>query len=589
MQTRGTLGLPTSQRYLREKGDDRAVKDEGSAVKLPPPVANGGRVGVDEKKKMSAIEQEIEAIRQEDSLKENIPSLLQRPVILPRQTMNNLTSGLYWAYGSWGRVVATSSACWAYPTVDSFAMECKRKLLPPTVLMRLEYLNTLDIVRTLCVTCSKRQRAERRVVIDDIDSLDTATTGKGNQSSGSGGGIVRVMSTSEAKLYPPGAKVSDSESSTFRVRDGVIPVVATRTSSIAIDSQESCKRAGTFPNTCIIAIDVMFRVRPSSSKRQSQPSSQQQSPSSASSSKQQQKKSSTGPTPPEVCFITIGDWGGDIPEKRWVAETLTKIVQRRMVKFIISTGDNFYPTGVQSVNDKLFLDIFEKPYRDVGLQRIRWFIIAGNHDQWGLPPQKEYSLEHPRWYFPSFHYNESIPLYRDVRKSSRETIELAVLNTAGREMWQQCDMLDDFFAHVEERHGGYLHDMSRHWRMVANHEPLYSGVFFFFFLPYMQQSLVHAYFNGDDHFLEVHRSQGTDYFVSGAGGGTAMYYVVEETPKTAKFQLKAATHETITGFMLHCIKDDVMITTLVDGATGEAVFIYKTKYVVNLKEFGLEK
>lgn len=588
-QTRGS-GSPSTLRSQRS-GAYEDVVDE-------PRRGSNGEPSAAEKQKQE-LAQEVADMQKEDQMKESVPSILRRPIQLPRQTMNNITSGLYWAYGSWGRVVATSSACWAYPTVDSFSVECKRKLLPPVVLIRLEFVSTLDIVRSLCVSCSSRQRAQRRQVMDDASFEDLAADSDPTRTNKTtdAGGIVRVISVTDAKHQPPikeddgeNQRVSADESSTFRIRDGrIVPTVATRTASIAIDSQESCKRAGTFPGMCIIDIDVLFRVR-----------SEKESPSEKEEESAAQKRGrlSRGPPPPEVCFITLGDWGGDSPEKRWTAAMLAKVVQRRMVKFIISTGDNFYPTGVQSVNDRHFLDTFERPYSNVALQRIRWYIIAGNHDQWGLPPQKEYAVDHPRWFFPHFHYNRTIPLFRDVRKSSRETIELAVLNTAGREVWQQCDMLDAFFASVEDRHGGYLHDMSRHWRMVANHEPLFSGGLHGVsnrnkglrdqFLPYMQQSLVHAYFNGDDHFLEVHRAGGTDYFVSGGGGGSARYFVVEEMPKTAKFQLKASTRETITGFMMHCVKGGAMITSLIDGQTGEVVFSYKTNYVVSLKEFGLE-
>lgn len=480
-------------------------------------------------------------VEEEDRLKEAIPTLMRRPVKRPRQAMNNITSGMYWAHGSWGRVVATSGGCWAHPSVSSFAVQCNRKGLPQNVVIRVEHNAVLDVVRAECRSCDSN-----------------------------GGSQIAVRYLEEGKRGAP-VKSSSSESSNsdsfdFEVKKG-IPTLAVTVASFVVSSA-ACQTRGTFRNSCIVAVDVLFSV----------------------------KKKQLRPSPPEVCFVTIGDWGAPLDEQLLVAKTLTQIVRRRMVKFIVSTGDNFYPTGVQTINDQQFLTTFEQPYNDPALQRLRWYICAGNHDQWGLPPQRDYGLEHPRWYFPAFHYNRSVPLYRDVVKDSLETIELVVLNTAGRDISSQCDMMDAFFASVEDRHGGYMRDLSRHWRFVVNHEPLFSGGIHGTagrgrslrqnFQPYMQQNLVHAYFNGDDHFLEIHRSNGTDYMTSGAGGGSLRYYTVDLMPDTAVFQLaKGDTHR---GFMLHCIKEGVMQTTLVDGLTGEVLFLYKTKYFVVPAEFKME-
>ena len=87
-------------------------------------------------------------------------------------------------------------------------------------------------------------------------------------------------------------------------------------------------------------------------------------------------------------FIAIGDWGrcGEFYQKE-VAQQMAKASVSVDASFIVSTGDNFYPSGVASVNDPLWDRSFENVYYQFSLQK-EWDVILGNHD-YKTNPQAE--------------------------------------------------------------------------------------------------------------------------------------------------------------------------------------------------------
>ena len=51
-------------------------------------------------------------------------------------------------------------------------------------------------------------------------------------------------------------------------------------------------------------------------------------------------------------------------------------------QFIISTGDNFYESGVDSVENSQWKTSYENVYSGKGLQK-NWCVVLGNHDYSG--------------------------------------------------------------------------------------------------------------------------------------------------------------------------------------------------------------
>lgn len=461
---------------------------------------------------------------------------------VPPAALLNLSSGDYWARGSWGRIVAVTPGCWVHPSVDSYAIECDEHVFgekgDTSVRVRVEVVAILRVTDVQCRSCKIQQQS---IGVVHWEPNKTRRYGQGSSSS----------SRDSFFSYPSAVKRLEK-----------IPV---EVETIVLEKGACNASLATFTGACVASFDFRVVVH---------------------------DPNKFGKDAPEVCFVSIGDWGSPRPSMLSVAKLLEKVVSHRLVKFVLSTGDNFYPTGVQSLGDPQWLSTFEQPFRAAVLQNIRWYITAGNHDAWGLPAQREYMHEHARWHFPANYYAESVPLFRDTVKHSSETIELAVLFSAGREHMRDAVMSNHFYDTVTSRHGGVEQDASRHWRVVSNHEPMYSGGMHGIaprqqqlrnlYLPYIQRNKIHMYVNGDDHMLEVHRSKGTDFFVSGAGGGSA-FYGTSPMPKTVQWQLLHPPEEYF-GIMLHCFRGGLLETTLLN-TKEEVMYVHRTSFDVNVADF----
>lgn len=69
------------------------------------------------------------------------------------------------------------------------------------------------------------------------------------------------------------------------------------------------------------------------------------------------------------CSLQIGDWGR---QGRWnqseTADAMAAAAQRAPPQFVVSVGDNFYPSGLTSAGDANFADSFQNVYHHAELQ-----------------------------------------------------------------------------------------------------------------------------------------------------------------------------------------------------------------------------
>jgi hypothetical protein len=78
-----------------------------------------------------------------------------------------------------------------------------------------------------------------------------------------------------------------------------------------------------------------------------------------------------------LSFIAIGDWGrGGLYGQQETAITLAHWAASANVSFIVSVGDNFYPTGVSGVTDPQFDTSWRLVYSAPGAQRP-WLSVFG--------------------------------------------------------------------------------------------------------------------------------------------------------------------------------------------------------------------
>lgn len=336
--------------------------------------------------------------------------------------------------------------------------------------------------------------------------------------------------------------------------------------------------------------------------------------------------SDTAPAAPlPVCFLSVGDWGKS-PGVDSVADAMTKeaVQGGDMIKFVISTGDNFYPTGVTSVQDPHWENTFEGPFCHPAMLFVKWLVCAGNHDQWGIKPQLQYSkLFNPkpspsrrkgkcpsmrppgfrsRWHFPSRLFALDVPLYtvNDASQQQQGALSSAVrvvtLDTYGKDTPKQVAFAESSFQADTQAD-------SEVWRLLLNHAPVFSGsahgqeprtpVLRKALQPMLERRKVHMYLNGDDHVLEILRDPplgggdnenttwATEYFVNGAGGGSHLYGSIK-LPQTVYM----TGNEKTKGFMKHCVKSVAtkggkMITELVTTALNDrnaVLFKHKTPF-----------
>ena len=178
----------------------------------------------------------------------------------------------------------------------------------------------------------------------------------------------------------------------------------------------------------------------------------------------------------DIHFMAVGDWGRNGADHQLaVAQQMGKWADLYANDFIISTGDNFYPSGVVSEHDPLWHYSFENIYTAFSLQ-WDWYPILGNHDYKSDPDaQVRYSTISRRWKMPSRYYSKTFVL-KDGKK-----VLMAFIDTN--------PMIPEFYANSEygphvagqqpEKQLAWLDQLltnsDAYWKIVVGHHPLYTA------------------------------------------------------------------------------------------------------------------
>ena len=181
---------------------------------------------------------------------------------------------------------------------------------------------------------------------------------------------------------------------------------------------------------------------------------------------------------PSASFLVVGDWGREGgSNQREVGVQMGHRAEETGSRFVVTTGDNFYEDGVQSVTDPLWKASFEDVYTAPALQRP-WYGVLGNHDYRGNPQaQLDYAKQSKRWRMPSRYYKiagadhglptvdlfmiDSSPL---VTKYRTDEIPALRANVLGQDTGAQLKWLDDELGRSRAA-----------WKLVFTHHPSYSG------------------------------------------------------------------------------------------------------------------
>lgn len=229
-----------------------------------------------------------------------------------------------------------------------------------------------------------------------------------------------------------------------------------------------------------------------------------------------------------VHFLVMGDWGtmGSSTQKK-VARAMESAASQLGISFVIATGDNFYPAGVESVKDSHWVHSFENVYDHPSLQCL-WLPVLGNHD-YGLNPdaQVDYTLQSKRWYMPRRYYDTSIALGKDSMLFvflDTEPIERQLRGLPADTNKYAASYVDDQVSWLKEK----LSSSTAKWKIVTGHHPMHTGGsrrhnkrvknFRRLIQPILHANNVNFYFAGHEHHLEWLKPKGpTHFIISGAG------------------------------------------------------------------------
>ncbi len=227
-----------------------------------------------------------------------------------------------------------------------------------------------------------------------------------------------------------------------------------------------------------------------------------------------------GTTAKELSFLVVGDWGdGQSPTTAAaVANAMGVIGAQNAISFVISTGDNFYESGVESTSDKKWRTNFEEVYNAPSLQ-VPWYAVLGNHDYGGsISAQIDYSKKSRRWTMPDRYFAVSKEFggasadffFLDTQRMRGDTL-LEIVSHLDAEL--QLRWLDQSLAASQAP-----------WKIVIGHHPVFSGgrhgdseLLGKRLKPILDRHGAAMYLCGHDHHLEALRSEQVAYFVSGSG------------------------------------------------------------------------
>lgn len=269
-------------------------------------------------------------------------------------------------------------------------------------------------------------------------------------------------------------------------------------------------------------------------------------------------------------FIVIGDWGekGNFYQKD-VASAIEKIMRERKIDFILTTGDNFYPNGVENISDSHFKKSFEEIYSFA--QETPWYISLGNHDYYGnIQALIDYQKSNKNWILPSTYYS-LIANVADTDALFLITDTNEFIKIAG---FPYRTYIDSNLNQIQIKWMNDTLSQSLYgWKIVAGHHPIFSGgdhgdteVLKKDFLDIMESNQVDIYFSGHDHDLQYlrHPDYRTHFFISGAGSKVRK---LKNNPNTVFAKSEA-------GFILTTLENK---TATIEFVNSSGIEIYKTK------------
>lgn len=247
---------------------------------------------------------------------------------------------------------------------------------------------------------------------------------------------------------------------------------------------------------------------------------------------------------PKFRFAVIGDFGVGIKKpsddkhrQREIAEALDIAATEHDVRFLLTTGDNIYAgsrflwiTGAEGDEDDDWFFTYFQPYRYL-INRVPVYPCIGNHDTGELESPDDRDQVMDNFYLrerfageerygrasigPGLFYR--FPFGRDAEFVCIDTSKESLFTDRLFEVPKHFDFLQSAL--------GQAPAVSPRWRVPFSHHPPFCAgprhgntSSMHKLLPLFEQAGVKAMFSGHEHNFQHSRSNGIDYFISGAAG-----------------------------------------------------------------------
>lgn len=264
-------------------------------------------------------------------------------------------------------------------------------------------------------------------------------------------------------------------------------------------------------------------------------------------------------------FMAIGDFGYPTDAIKKTAMAMQNHIDNGFeASFILALGDNFYPKGVDSVDDIRFKTQWEDTFLIYENLRVPWYATLGNHDYDGNPYAQIEFTDHPSnpygglWKMPSNNYQFSRHLHCNSNLDSElgvVSVDFFCVDTNGVQKSVRLKYpsvkqnLHDYKPVLQKQ----LMESQAKWKIVFGHHPMYTkGILHgilgkclkddryldgnnvehdgYGFENTFSAAKVDAYITGHEHTFQHHEAFGVHHFVAGSVNNNltfSLYYSLE--------------------------------------------------------------